>query len=74
MVLIHYVRERDGATTAVGLPCAYDLLPAQELQEKQPQLPGDIQWHFIGHVQSKKSRQLVGVLLPALEDLVVSAA
>lgn len=33
----------------------------QELQEKQPQLPADIKWHFVGHVQSKKSRQLVEV-------------
>jgi PLP dependent protein len=26
----------------------------QELAEKQPQLPGDIHWHFIGHLQSNK--------------------
>jgi len=26
----------------------------QELIAKQPQLPGDIQWHFIGHMQSNK--------------------
>jgi PLP dependent protein len=26
----------------------------QELQEKQEQLPKDIQWHFIGHLQSNK--------------------
>ncbi len=43
------------------------LCPAQELQEKQPQLPADIQWHFIGHVQSNKSRQLVGAPPPAPE-------
>lgn len=33
----------------------------QELQEKHRQLPNDIEWHFVGHVQSKKSRQLVEV-------------
>lgn len=26
----------------------------QELVEKQPQLPADIEWHFIGHLQSRK--------------------
>lgn len=26
----------------------------QELLEKVPQLPPDIQWHFIGHLQSNK--------------------
>lgn len=26
----------------------------QELKEKQPQLPEDIEWHFIGHLQTNK--------------------
>jgi hypothetical protein len=26
----------------------------QELLDKAPQLPADIQWHFIGHLQSNK--------------------
>jgi pyridoxal phosphate enzyme (YggS family) len=26
----------------------------QELREKQPQLPADIRWHFIGHLQTNK--------------------
>ncbi|MDP2423148.1 MAG: YggS family pyridoxal phosphate-dependent enzyme [Bacteroidales bacterium] len=26
----------------------------QELIEKQPMLPGDIEWHFVGHLQSNK--------------------
>lgn len=26
----------------------------QELKEKQPQLPADIEWHFIGHLQTNK--------------------
>ena len=26
----------------------------QELVQKQPELPADIQWHFIGHLQSNK--------------------
>jgi len=27
---------------------------AQDMAEKHPQLPGDIQWHFIGHLQTNK--------------------
>lgn len=30
----------------------------QELVAKQPQLPGDIQWHFIGHLQTNKVKQI----------------
>lgn len=31
----------------------------QELVEKQDQLPKDIQWHFIGHLQSRKAKLIV---------------
>ncbi len=30
----------------------------QELISKQPQLPADIRWHFIGHLQSNKIKQI----------------
>ena len=30
----------------------------QELQEKQDQLPKDIRWHFIGHLQSNKIKYI----------------
>src|SRR4028119_2150165 len=30
----------------------------QELLEKQPQLPPDIHWHFIGHLQSNKVKYI----------------
>lgn len=30
----------------------------QELQEKQPVLPGDIEWHMIGHLQSNKVKYI----------------
>jgi hypothetical protein len=30
----------------------------QELAEKQPQLPQDIRWHFIGHLQSNKVKYI----------------
>lgn len=32
----------------------------QELLEKIPQLPSDIYWHFIGHLQTNKVRQIIG--------------
>ncbi len=31
----------------------------QELLEKKDKLPGDIRWHFIGHLQSNKVKQIV---------------
>ncbi len=30
----------------------------QELQEKRPQLPDDIEWHFIGHLQTNKVKYI----------------
>ncbi len=32
----------------------------QELLEKIPAMPADVRWHFIGHLQTNKVRQLVG--------------
>ena len=32
---------------------------AQELMQKQPLLPADIEWHFIGHLQSNKVKFIV---------------
>jgi len=31
----------------------------QELKEKQPLLPGDIRWHFIGHLQRNKVKYIL---------------
>lgn len=31
----------------------------QELVEKREELPGDIQWHFVGHLQSNKAKYIV---------------
>lgn len=41
----------------------------QELAAKVPQLPGDISWHFIGHLQTNKVKQLLQ-LRPALIESV----
>lgn len=30
----------------------------QELRDKQPQLPDDIEWHFIGHLQANKVKYI----------------
>ncbi len=32
----------------------------QELTEKHPQLPDDIQWHMVGHLQTNKVKYLAG--------------
>ncbi len=32
----------------------------QELLAKIPQMPDDVRWHFIGHLQTNKVRQIVG--------------
>lgn len=44
----------------------------QELAAKVPALPADISWHFIGHLQTNKVRQLIG-LRPALIESVDSS-
>ncbi len=31
---------------------------AQELSEKQPELPNDIEWHFVGHLQRNKVKYI----------------
>eukprot|EP00238_Polyblepharides_amylifera_P001337 CAMPEP_0196571610 /NCGR_PEP_ID=MMETSP1081-20130531/1769_1 /TAXON_ID=36882 /ORGANISM="Pyramimonas amylifera, Strain CCMP720" /LENGTH=234 /DNA_ID=CAMNT_0041888627 /DNA_START=151 /DNA_END=855 /DNA_ORIENTATION=- len=31
----------------------------QEIIEKVPQMPNDVSWHFIGHLQSNKAKQIV---------------
>lgn len=32
----------------------------QELVAKEPEMPSDVEWHFIGHLQTNKVRQLIG--------------
>lgn len=32
----------------------------QELLVKEPEMPRDVEWHFIGHLQTNKVRQLIG--------------
>jgi pyridoxal phosphate enzyme (YggS family) len=34
----------------------------QELVEKAAQVPGTVEWHFIGHLQSNKVRQIAGLV------------
>ncbi|MBQ9417732.1 MAG: YggS family pyridoxal phosphate-dependent enzyme [Bacteroidales bacterium] len=33
---------------------------AAELRDKHPQLPADIEWHFIGHLQAKQLKYYIG--------------
>ena len=32
----------------------------QELLAKQPEMPADVRWHFIGHLQTNKVKSLIG--------------
>lgn len=32
----------------------------QELLAKMPQMPDDVRWHFIGHLQTNKVKQIIG--------------
>lgn len=32
---------------------------AQELLQKAPNMPGDVEWHFIGHLQTNKVRSII---------------
>ncbi len=43
----------------------------QELLEKQPRLPGDIQWHMVGHLQTNKVRHIAGfvALIQSVDSL-----
>ena len=36
------------------------LCTAQEITDKAPELPDEIAWHFIGHLQSNKAKALLG--------------
>ena len=41
----------------------------QELAVKVPALPADISWHFIGHLQTNKVRQLIGLRQALIESV-----
>jgi pyridoxal phosphate enzyme (YggS family) len=54
----------------------------QEFVEKSPLLPNDINWHFIGHLQRKKVKKIIGSFhlihsvdsFPLLEEIIKHAA
>lgn len=52
-------------------PLNPELSQAQELIDKSPQMPDDVVWHFIGHLQSNKAKALVAGVpnLAVLETL-----
>mgnify|MGYP002364902430 FL=1 len=41
----------------------------QELEEKYSKLPDDVEWHFIGHLQSNKIKKLLAVKNIELETV-----
>ena len=63
--------------SVAGIRAVYDLGQRhfgenypQELREKAPQLPGDIHWHFIGHLQRSNVKHVVpfAYLIHGVED------
>jgi uncharacterized pyridoxal phosphate-containing UPF0001 family protein len=34
-------------------------MQVQELIDKAPEMPDDVEWHFIGNLQSKKANSLI---------------
>lgn len=44
---------------------------SQELCDKAPVLPSDIQWHFIGHLQSNKVREGCGGLSCGRQEFLI---
>lgn len=49
---------------------------AQEMKEKQEILPNDLQWHFIGHLQTNKVKYVVGraALIHSVDSLHLAEA
>ncbi|HLK27748.1 MAG TPA: YggS family pyridoxal phosphate-dependent enzyme [Puia sp.] len=70
--IIHELKEKNVQLVAVSktkpvedIKALYDLGQrdfgenyVQELVDKQPQLPNDMRWHFIGHLQSNKVKYI----------------
>jgi uncharacterized pyridoxal phosphate-containing UPF0001 family protein len=48
------------SSTTADLP---DNFRPQELVQKAALLPPDIEWHFIGHLQTNKVKQVVGTAI-----------
>jgi pyridoxal phosphate enzyme (YggS family) len=48
----------------------------QELIEKQPLLPGDIEWHMIGHLQTNKVKPIAGFvdMIHSVDSLKLASA
>lgn len=42
---------------------------SQEISAKAPQMPEDTQWHFVGHLQSNKVKNLIGMLFSVASSL-----
>ena len=48
---------------------------AQELESKVREVPGDVEWHFVGHLQSNKARVVTGVsLIHSIDSLKTAEA
>lgn len=56
----HRLDVTDSCTTRLALCIVSCDTCSQEMLDKAPQLPKDIQWHFIGHLQSNKVKSVIG--------------
>ena len=67
----NYVQARDVASARARRSPAPHTLAPQELLEKAPQLPRDVRWRFIGHLQSNKAKALCAAVpgLAAVETV-----
>lgn len=60
--LIAVSKYKSSATILEAYHCGQRIFgenKVQELAAKAPELPADIEWHFIGHLQTNKVRQLI---------------
>ncbi|MBJ6799358.1 YggS family pyridoxal phosphate-dependent enzyme [Geomonas propionica] len=61
--LVAVSKTKPAAAIAAAFACGQTIFGenyVQELVAKQPELPGEISWHFIGSLQSNKVRQIAG--------------
>ena len=54
----NYVQARSGAAERTQPAILTHAFALQELLEKAPQMPRDVRWRFIGHLQSNKAKAL----------------
>jgi hypothetical protein len=60
--LLAVSKKKDAETVREAIHAGHTLLGENRIQEvliKQPELPGSVRWHLIGHLQSNKVKQAI---------------